>query len=143
MKIIAVVLLTFVSNLVFSQSLASVENDLLIEPIDQDSIHSSMVLSVDYKRDTLFVKARHFSICCEKFVNHIEVKEDLSQVNLVVKNLETGCLCKSEKIILHTIYAKEIGSEVKLRINGKKPKYGVDAYHNPNFTPKKKKKFKM
>jgi len=144
MKYIYLILFVSFSNIFFGQSLSNSDSgDYFTEDNQKkDSLHSSMILSVNYEFDTLYVKARHYAVCCEKFINYIDKKENSNQINFVVKSLEKGCICEVEKIVLHKIFLKNFKQEVNLRINGKKPNYGIVSYSNPNAEAGKKKKRK-
>jgi len=130
MKYLFSLLIVLFSNELVSQSLSSVSSKAYIidDAPKKDSLHSSMVLSVEYHSDTLYIRARHYAVCCEKFVHYIDKKDDLSQINFVVKSLEKGCICEVEKILMHKIYAKNLQRDIKLKINGDTPKYGILKY---------------
>lgn len=148
MKYLSFILIILFSNGMLSQSLSSVSSEFsdVFTPPKNDSVHSSAILSVSYESDTLFVKARHYAVCCEKFVQYVDKKEGSSQINFVVKSLEKGCICELEKIVYYKVYLNDLNSEVKLRINGKKPNYGIISFSNPHgavFGKKKRRKNKI
>ena len=132
------------SNTLFGQSLASASSEFgsIYSYSNSDSLHSSSILSASYTSDTLFVRARHYAVCCEKFIKYVDKKDDASQINFVVKSLEKGCICEVEKIVEYRVYLKDLKSVIDLRINGDIPNYGTVAFSNPDLEVTKKKKRK-
>lgn len=111
--------------------------------VDQnDSIHSSLVLSVEYKFDTLYVKSRHYTNCCDRLVvyNDLVSKRNYSVINIVQDNIGEECLCTSERVVFHKIFIKDL-REAKFMINGVLPSMGIMNYVNPAAPPVPEKKW--
>ena len=139
-------LLSIILLLIPFVTFANEKGDRSLLPTQNDSLHSSAILSADYKGDTLYLRVKHYSVCCEKFVTYDDYTEKKNRidVNIVYMNLENDCLCHAERIIHHKIFYKDL-REVQFKLNGLEPEYGMKSYVAPKWQKaleKKKRKKK-